>query len=1230
MRNKWIILCLALLFSVPRLIAQTNTADVVGTVTDATGAVVPDAKVIATNIGTGISHAQETSKRGEFTFTMLQVGTYQVTIEAKGFKTFKARDLKVSAGDRARLDAKLDVGSTTESVQVTADASATLHTDTAEVSAIVPETSVQDAPLNGRNLISLVQVSPGVTTNSGQSAVNGQTRGGMDDGRQTSSYSVNAQPDVSNNNMIDGMDNNDRRLGVIEVKPSIDAIQEVKVSTNLYSAENGRTGGGVVEIITKSGTNNFHGSAYEYIRNDALDAKNYFWTSTSGKPILRQNQFGGSYGGPVRKNKTFFFADVEFFRKNQPQQNNQSVPDLVTTADGQNEDGTFVNARTVHLKDLLASGTAFNLVEGTSFTSGLDPSTLVRNLLSLYPDPSLADGSICKANTQDNYCSSNAYKQNSWTFDTRIDQHFNDRNTLYGRVSYNQTVTDKDPTFPAKTVNGVKVVQGGIKQTQPQFGLALDYTHTVRSNLVVDLKAGYTYSKNFYAPSDPSGIATSLGFMCNDVYCVNSPSLPASMNGIPSISLNYGQTQYGGLGEGGFAPLLVKNHSFQYSSSLTWTRGNHNVKVGVALVRRQLMGAQAFAEYGQISVQNFTAFLEGQTTSKGRTALSVTPHYRMYEPSAYIQDNWRVNGHLTLNLGVRYDIFPPYSEKNGYVSNFDPTAPVTVDGVNYNGMIVSPVLLGTQHSTGTGNVKTYMGQVAPRVGFAESLGHDIVVRGGFGVTFSPNSAGGPNTSMTNAPFVYSVTCGASQGGPGKNGSPIPWGSGLCPTEYQSLETGIRVPTALLDQATNPLTYAAQSINSLDTHLKPSELFQFSLMAEKAWRSNVFSIGYVGSLGRHMPSFVDINQPTDMTQTYPFKQFTVYTDSNNNLQMADNNMTPKMEGDALAAAAAAHTPGTSYQTPALMENVTGGISRYNSMQATFMRRAGHGLTLSLNYSWAHAISNSSFGTEGYGVDPSCSLGCVVDPGPGSSDRTPKVSKGYQEYDLGNSLLDIRHRAAGIINYQLPFFRNQGGIVGIVAKGWMANLMGSINSGSPFSIVNSFSGPGAPPGVTYYTQSGLLTHYNGSERPNQVCNAKKSHPTLDEWVNVGCFQLQEYGTWGNERANQLYGPGGSSLNLSLVKEFNLVENMKLQFRAEAYNALNHPVFDVPGMTAGQSNYTSTNCNVGDINNSCMDIPVVVGSVQRGGGFGPPGNYPGAVLNTAPGADNRQLQFALRLSF
>ena len=303
------------LLSVPA--SAQVTADIVGTVTDNSGALVPNATVTVKNLGTNLTRTQPTSASGQYSFTLLPLGSYSVSVEATGFKTFTAPRITIAAGDRARVNATLEVGAINEMVEVTAE-SVGLQTDSATVGGLLTSTAVQDLPVNARNFVRLVQLTPGITEGK-QLAELGGTR--VDDRRETNSASANGQDEGANNWMLDGMDNNDRNIGTIVVKPSIDALEEVKVDTSLYPAEVGRAGGAVVNMITRSGSNAFHGSVFEYVRNDIFDAKDFFNKEQAGNPLagqkppFHQNQFGASVGGPIVKDKTFFFADYEGFRK---------------------------------------------------------------------------------------------------------------------------------------------------------------------------------------------------------------------------------------------------------------------------------------------------------------------------------------------------------------------------------------------------------------------------------------------------------------------------------------------------------------------------------------------------------------------------------------------------------------------------------------------------------------------------------------------------------------------------------------------------------------------------------------------------------------------------------------------------------------------------------------------------------------------------------------------------
>ena len=296
--------------SVAQTFAQLTTADIVGTVSDSSGAVVPNASITLKNLDTNEARSTQSNGTGDFSFTLLPVGHYSISVKASGFQAWVTRDLAIEAGDRARADAHLQLGSESEFVEVTAS-TPLLQADTATVSSSVTAMAVQDLPLNGRNFVQLVQLVPGANEGPG----NGLSSGGRPDDRRTNAagISVNGQDDTLNNWVVDGIDDNERIIGSIGVKPNVEGVQEITVQTNSYAPEAGRTAGGVVNIVTRSGTNQFHGSAYEFFRNDILDARNVFQTN-GPKPELRQNQFGGSIGSPILKDKTFFYFDYEGLR----------------------------------------------------------------------------------------------------------------------------------------------------------------------------------------------------------------------------------------------------------------------------------------------------------------------------------------------------------------------------------------------------------------------------------------------------------------------------------------------------------------------------------------------------------------------------------------------------------------------------------------------------------------------------------------------------------------------------------------------------------------------------------------------------------------------------------------------------------------------------------------------------------------------------------------------------
>jgi len=877
--------------------AQLTNGDVIGTVTDATGAVIPGAKVTLTNTGTRVAAVATTNGTGDYTFNLLNPGQYTVTIEATGFKKLVIPGFALAAGDRLRENEKMEPGNVEETVQVTSSAPL-LQTDSSTVQSTVTEKSVQDLPLNGRNFINLVQVQPGV--NAGQANAVGS--GNRPDNRaQTSTISANGQSDFYNNEMIDGMDNNEREAGFIGLSPSVDAIAEIQVETNNFSAEVGRAGGAVVNVITKSGANAFHGSAFEYFRNDIFNARDWFATAgTVAKPEYRQNQFGGSLGGPIRRDRTFFFADF---------QNNRVVQGLssgLLTVPSVRENPACPG-NTTGAYDFSDNG-------GTLLPSAFaDP--VGKAYLAMYPCPN-----ISTSGPFNNYESVAKQPQNTLSLDGRIDQHFSNSDSLFGRYSYNNVDTNVPGLFPSVKVPGIsdQVFPGGVlfsfpgDSTTKAHGVAFVYDHPFTPNLVMELKAGYTridiHTKNL---NDGKNVSSAIG-LTN----ANTPAAPNTTGLTPTDFLTGG---YANLGDSVLTPIIDVNNTFIYNGSLIYTHGAHNIKGGAQITRRQLNYYQSILPLGYVffaglSGNSVEDMLLGLPTGYERSNLIIQPGFRQWEEGFYVQDDWRVSSKLTLNLGLRYDIFTAVNEAHNRYANFD--------------FSTLKMVLGTQDPHI--GIDTKHTNFAPRVGFSASVAPGMVVRGGFGISYYPLVIGG-NIQNPNPPFDYTSDC---------IGFPcaLTFGAtGLKSTFWPSFP----VPTP--SSATN-LSGALQS-ESRDFNTGYTE--QFNLMVQKQLGASVITLGAIGELGRKVILFHTGNLPLP------------------NGPYANDATTGPPAAPALTTAAALPNVST------ISVNNAEGTSNYYAMQAVFARRLSKGLEFNVNYTLAHELTDTNMGSgsQGGGLIPS---------------------------------------------------------------------------------------------------------------------------------------------------------------------------------------------------------------------------------------------------------------------
>ena len=753
-------------------VAQQVTADAVGIVTDTTGALVPNGKVTITNIGTHETRNTQTNGQGEFTFSLLQVGEYKVRVEASGFKSVEIPAFALSVGDRRRLDVALTVGQQTEVVEVTSEAPA-LQTDSTSLGQMLETRSVQDLPTQGRNYYTLVQLAPGAN----QGPANGSSSGNRpEDRRQASEVSVNGQSDSRNNNLLDGMDNNSRQSNIVIVRPSIDAIQELSVLTSAYPAEVGNTAGGVVNVLTRSGDNTFHGSAYEYIRNDALDARDYFALEQSA---YRQNQFGGSFGGPIVHNKTFFFADVEDLRIVQGATSTTTVP----TQYEQQNPGDF-------------SDVGGPVVP----TAAINPQGLA--LFKLYPLPN-------RPGASNNFTASPERTQFALTSDGRIDHHFDASNTMFARFSFNNANTLTPGFLPA--VNGIEPGGDifGFQGTaiQDAYNGLLNYTHIFTPNLLLELKAAYTRFGNDYVTlNQGKNVSQQLG-----IPNINVNSTTTGLVGIYPIG-------YGSLGESTFEPSNQVYNTFQEAGIVSYTRGTHSFKFGASLLRRQYNALAAgnyplgvfFFGYAPglpyLTTNAMANLMLGLSLVAERANNLTANRIRTWETGVFVQDDWRATPKLTLNLGIRYDVFTQARDAKNNLANFD---------------LATAKIVVASASNPSAGVQTYYAAVAPRVGFAVSVTKSTVIRGAFGLSFFPADTQSTLTDA-NPPFV----------------------SAFGPSYLVPLSD---MPAPSPTSAANP----SGPVESRPSYFPNSYVEQFNLNVQQQFGQNVFTAAYVGLLGRHI-------------------------------------------------------------------------------------------------------------------------------------------------------------------------------------------------------------------------------------------------------------------------------------------------------------------------------------------------------------------------------------------
>ena len=689
MKTSNLITIFVLIFSVTLLRAQVDTGTIVGTVQDSSGAVVPAATVTATEVNTNTQTSVRTDSAGTYIVTPLKIGKYSIAVEAQGFKKETRSGVTLQVQDRVRVDFALQVGSVSEAIDVAADV-AVVQTESSALGDVVGSRQITDLPLNGRDYTQLATLTTGVAKISENGGgINGATT--ATNGNAGGAFAVNGTRGNLNNFMLDGVDNNSNDNAGNILRTNVDAIEEFKVQTSNYSAEFGRSGGAVINATMKSGTNQFHGTAFEFLRNSALDARGFFEPADQPKVPFKQNQFGATFGGPIKRNKLFFFGDYQGARVRAARTNILTVPvpgeangdfsSLLrwTSRNGCPRQARFRNeifdpatTRTVN-GSVVRNAFGFDPTTGQPIPgqaniipqSRLDP--ISRNVASLYPGPTIAGA------TANNYVFNAPGRDTVDQGDVRGDYNISSRQQVFGRFSFSQRTRFQAPPLPGLADGGSYSTGNYLEHTR---GAVLAHTFTISPSMVNEVRIGF--NRNQYRDNIPA-------------YGQNYPEPGFAVPGVPNNATVNGLTlfQPSGfqrIGEPGYTPTFSTSQEFQYGDTLNVIRGQHAIKIGGQMRFSQFNLFQVGQPRGRFSFSGeFTAddpssgdgsgngladmLLGDPTTSVISTLTYFGNRQRTF--GGFIQDDYKVSRTLTLNVGLRYDYTTPITEAHNRQSNFD-------------------------------------------------------------------------------------------------------------------------------------------------------------------------------------------------------------------------------------------------------------------------------------------------------------------------------------------------------------------------------------------------------------------------------------------------------------------------------------------------------------------------------------------------------------------------------
>ncbi len=1087
-----------LLVAMPvEMAAQSRTGTILGTVSDPTGAVIPNATVTITNQGTNQSWEIATDADGRYVAVLLPVGRYTVRANASGFAEGVASDLVLEVQDNRTVDFTLPPAAVGEVVEVTADVLA-VDTTTATLGQVIHEEQVAELPLNGRNFVQLGHLSPGITRAEGTFLNNrGNTEVSI---RGTVSLAAQGMRENTNDWLLDGVDNNELTAGAISILPSVDAIQEFKVVTYNYSAEYGSRSGATILVVTKGGSNEFHGSAFEFFRNDKLDARNFF-DQIPDPAKLRRNQFGGSIGGPIIKDKAFFFGNYEGNRTREGLTGFATVPtDAMCNGDFSEVLSDFTSP-TIFDPETTTFDADGNVVR-TQFAGNIIPANRIdpvgQAVCDLFPSPNIP------GRLSQNFASNPTRTFDQDQFGFRIDYKFSEKDQIFGRFNYD----DADqffPTFCPGFCSDVGVAASSEDFVTEARNVAIQWIHTFSPTTINTLNVGYNRVINtmtsFAHRPENQNQPSQLGIAGVNLGDFNT-------SGMTNIALTGG---FNRIGSRLFTPFVGGTNVYQLVDNVMVVRGAHTLKMGfsVRAMHMPVVGNTWF--HGNMNFGN-------SWTANGATGCATPPcgfdpatgfsvanlllglpdfrdrelHFegflngrRWEEYRGYFEDQWQVSPNLTLTLGLAYNLTTPQREDRDRFTNFNTeTGEFVVAGVDAGS--------DAGISTDTDNLE-------PRISFAwKPFGRaTTVLRGGYGIFHDVSAQGGVQGLYMNPPFASSfvgITDGITDSDPVTAG-------------VQAVSFIDGTPMNLADGFPPPVqpdvaTFFGNLV-TVDPDFEQGFVQQWNLNIQQELPGDILAtIAYAGTRATHLQGKgynLNANPPG----------FPVFFGG-------DPSRAPFPQG----------------QFNSILSR---GEVTYHALQINVEKRFSQGLFFLANYTWSHGFSNGLNQTIGV------SEGAAYFPLP-VPDNSDKASSGT----------DLRHQFSVSYLYDLPFGRGRPylpdmGSVGQALLGnWQISGITRLRTGFPLGLTTGF-----------FDSSGA--GFSTGNRPDRVCHGSGPH-TPEEWFDTSCFPFV-FGRLGNAGRTVLDGPGQVNFDFALLKTIPLREAMELEFRTEFFNIFNHAQFSMP---------------------------------------------------------------------